>query len=203
MMAATTTKRTFREVIIDNPAAYAAATTARIIANANKTFCKTYEDYAEIEAFLSLGVEVDEDDRKTYKDNFVGSLAAAYANYGKLSEKQVAAVRKCIADRNARKIEWASKQAAIDAAREHIGTVGEKVTLTLTLKKVINVENKFGVVGIFIFEDTEKNVVIYKGNSSVVLELAEGEVVTLKASIKEHGVRNGVKQTLIQRPKAV
>jgi hypothetical protein len=203
MMAATTTKRTFREVIIDNPAAYAAATTARIIANANKTFCKTYEDYAEIEAFLSLGVEVDEDDRKTYKDNFVGSLAAAYANYGKLSEKQVAAVRKCIADRNARKIEWASKQAAIDAAREHIGTVGEKVTLTLTLKKVINVENKFGVVGIFIFEDTEKNVVIYKGNSSAVWELAEGEVVTLKASIKEHGVRNGVKQTLIQRPKAV
>jgi hypothetical protein len=203
MMAATTTKRTFREVIIDNPAAYAAATTARIIANANKTFCKTYEDYAEIEAFLSLGVEVDEDDRKTYKDNFVGSLAAAYANYGKLSEKQVAAVRKCIADRNARKIEWASKQAAIDAAREHIGTVGEKVTLTLTLKKVINVENKFGVVGIFIFEDTEKNVVIYKGNSSAVWELAEKEVVTLKASIKEHGVRNGVKQTLIQRPKAV
>ena len=203
MMAATTTKRTFREVIIDNPAAYAAATTARIIANANKTFCKTYEDYAEIEAFLSLGVEVDEDDRKTYKDNFVGSLAAAYANYGKLSEKQVAAVRKCIADRNARKIEWASKQAAIDAAREHIGTVGEKVTLTLTLKKVINVENKFGVVGIFIFEDTEKNVLIYKGNSSAVWELAEGEVVTLKASIKEHGVRNGVKQTLIQRPKAV
>jgi hypothetical protein len=203
MMAAITTKRTFREVIIDNPAAYAAATTARIIANANKTFCKTYEDYAEIEAFLSLGVEVDEDDRKTYKDNFVGSLAAAYANYGKLSEKQVAAVRKCIADRNARKIEWASKQAAIDAAREHIGTVGEKVTLTLTLKKVINVENKFGVVGIFIFEDTEKNVVIYKGNSSAVWELAEGEVVTLKASIKEHGVRNGVKQTLIQRPKAV
>jgi hypothetical protein len=203
MMAATTTKRTFREVIIDNPAAYAAATTARIIANANKTFCKTYEDYAEIEAFLSLGVEVDEDDRKTYKDNFVGSLAAAYANYGKLSEKQVAAVRKCIADRNARKIEWASKQAAIDAARQHIGTVGEKVTLTLTLKKVINVENKFGVVGIFIFEDTEKNVVIYKGNSLAVWELAEGEVVTLKASIKEHGVRNGVKQTLIQRPKAV
>ena len=202
-MAATTTKRTFREVIIDNPAAYAAATTARIIANAKKTFCKTYEDYAEIEDFLSLGVEVDEYDRKIYKDNFVGSLAAAYANYGKLSEKQVAAVRKCIADRNARKIEWASKQAAIDAAREHIGTVGEKVTLTLTLKKVINVENKFGVIGIFIFEDTEKNVVIYKGNSSAVWELAEGEVVTLKASIKEHGVRNGVKQTLIQRPKSV
>jgi hypothetical protein len=45
--------------------------------------------------------------------------------------------------------------------------------------------------------------VIYKGNSSAVWELAEGEVVTLKASIKEHGVRNGVKQTLIQRPKSV
>lgn len=201
MMA--TTNRTIREVIIDNPAAYAAATTARIIANAKKTFCKTYEDHAEIEAFLNLGFEIDAYDRKVYKDGFVGSLAAAYDNYGKLSEKQVAAVRKCIADRNARKAEWASKQAAIDAARQHIGSVGEKVTLILTLKKVINLDSNFGVVGLFIFEDAEKNVVIYKGNADSVWELAEGEVATLKATIKEHGVRNGVKQTLIQRPKAV
>ena len=199
----TTTNRTFREVIIDNPAAYAAATTARIIANAQKTFCKTYEDYQEIESFLSSGVKVDDYGNKTYADNFVGSLASAYAKYGKLSEKQVAAVRKCIADRIARKAEWASKQALIDAARQHIGSVGQKITLTLTLKKVINLESHFGTIGLFIFEDAEKNVVIYKGNSSSVWYLAEGEVATLTATVKEHGVRNGVKQTLIQRPKAV
>lgn len=204
MMAATTNKRTFREVIIDNPVAYANATKARIISNAKITFGRTYADHNEIENFLAAGrVYDDEGDFKHYKEGFVGSLASAFDNYGKLSEKQVAAVRKCIEANIARKVEWANKQAAIDAARQHIGSVGEKVTLTLTLKKVINLDSNFGVVGLFIFEDAERNVVIYKGNSDSVWELAEGEVATLKATIKEHGVRNGVKQTVIQRPKAV
>lgn len=199
----TTTKRAFRETIIDNPAAYAAATQARIIANANKTFCRTYPDYAEIEAFLSLGFDVDEYERKTYKDDFVGSVASAYHTYGKLTEKQVAAVRKCIIQRDARKAEWADKQAALDASREYVGIIGDKIVLTLVLKKVINIDTNFGPIGIFIFEDANKNVIIYKGGCDAVWNLAEGETVTLKATVKEHGTRNGVKQTLIQRPKAV
>jgi len=202
-MMATTTKRVIREVIIDNPAAYAAATTARIIANANKTFCRTYPDHAEIEAFLSQGFEIDAYDRKVYKDGFVGSVASAYDAYGKLTEKQVAAVRKCIIQRDARKVEWADKQAAIDAAREYVGIIGDKIVLTLVLKKVINIDTNFGPIGIFIFEDANKNVIIYKGGCDAVWNLAEGETVTLKATVKEHGTRNGVKQTLIQRPKAV
>ena len=83
----TTTNRTFREAIIDNPEAYAKATKARIIANANKTFTRTYPDYEEIEGFLASGrVFNDYGDFKCYKDGFVGSLASAYDNYGKLSE---------------------------------------------------------------------------------------------------------------------
>ena len=192
------------QTTIDNPVAYEKATKARILANANKTFCKTYEDFADIESFLADGrIYDDEGNFKCYKEGFVGSLASAYATYGKLSEKQVLAVRKCIADRAVRKAEWASKQALIDATRQHIGSVGEKVTLTLILKKVINLDSAFGTIGLFIFEDADKNVVIYKGNASSVWELAEGQTATLKTSIKEHGVRNGVKQTLIQRPKAV
>jgi len=192
------------QTIIDNPVAYAKATKARIIANAVKTFCNTYEDHNEIQNFLTAGrIHDDEGNFKCYAEGFIGSLAAAFDNYGKLSEKQVLAVRKCIADRAARKAEWASKQALIDAKRQHIGTVGEKIELTLTLKKVINLDSHFGVIGLFIFEDAEQNVVIYKGNASSIWELAEGQTVTIKTSIKEHGVRNGVKQTLIQRPKAV
>lgn len=192
------------QTIIDNPVAYAKATKARILANAQKTFCNTYADHNEIENFLCVGrVHDDEGNFKCYKEGFVGSLASAFDNYGKLSEKQVEAVRKCILANAARKAEWTSKQALIDAKRQHIGTVGEKIELTLTLKKVINLDSHFGTIGLFIFEDAEQNVVIYKGNASSIWELAEGQVVTLKTSIKEHGVRNSVKQTVIQRPKAV
>jgi hypothetical protein len=95
--------------IIEHPHAYAEATKARIIANAQKTFCRTYADHDEIQNFLCAGrVHDDEGNFKHYKEGFIGSLASAFDSYGKLSEKQVLAVRKCIADRNARKAEWAN-----------------------------------------------------------------------------------------------
>jgi hypothetical protein len=193
--------------IIDNPDAYAKATRARIIANANKTFTRTYSDYSEIEGFLSAGVDVDAYGRKIYKEGFVGSLASAYANYGKLTEKQVLAIRKCLEANKARRAEWADKKAILDATRQHIGTIGEKLTLMLTLKKRIQLEGaKFsyydsGITDLCIFEDADNNIVIYKGRSSDIEQLNEGDTATIRATIKDHGVRNGVKQTIIQRPK--
>jgi len=206
-MTSQSTKALRGHVIIDNPDAYAKATKARIIANANKTFTRTYSDYLDIEGFLSAGVDVDEYGRKTYKDGFVGSLASAYANYGKLTEKQVLAVRKCIEANKARRAEWADKKALLDATRQHIGIIGEKLTLTLTLKKRIQIEGaKFsyydsGITDLCIFEDANNNIVIYKGKSSDIEQLNEGDTATIRATIKDHGVRNGVKQTIIQRPK--
>lgn len=189
-------------VFIDNPEAYARATKARIIANANTTFMRTYSDYAEIESFLASGREYDDyGNFKSYKDGFVGSLASAYDNYGKLSEKQVLAVRKCIEANKARKAEWADQKALLDAKREHVGTVGEKITLTLTCVHVIELDSAFGTVFINICEDADKNTIIYKGNAIGFPN--KGETATVKATIKEHGVRNGVKQTVIQRPKTL
>jgi len=188
--------------IIDNPEAYAKATKARIIANANKTFIRTYSDHEEIEGFLASGrVFNDYGDFKCYKDGFVGSLASAYDNYGKLTEKQVLAVRKCLEAQKARKAEWADQKALLDAKREHIGTIGEKITLTLTCVHIIELESTFGTVFINICEDCDKNIIIYKGNAIGFPN--KGETATIKATIKEHGVRNGVKQTVIQRPKVV
>lgn len=189
-------------VVIDNPHAYAQATKARIIANANTTFMRTYSDYAEIESFLAAGREYnDYGDFKCYKDGFVGSLASAYDNYGKLSEKQVLAVRKCIEANKARKAEWADQKALLDAKREHVGTIGEKIIISLTCVHIITLESAYGTIFINICEDAEKNIIIYKGNA--IGFPCKGETATVKATIKEHGVRNGVKQTVIQRPKTL
>lgn len=205
------TKAIRGHVIIDNPEAYARATRARIIANARTTFQRTYADHADIEAFLCGGrVECEFDHRRiTYKDGFVGSLASAFDNYGKLTEKQVLAVRKCIEANNARRAEWKSKQALIDANRQHIGEIGKKIVITLTLKKRIEIEGaKFsyydsGITDLCIFEDANSNVVIYKGRSDDIARINEGETVQMTATVKDHGVRNGIKQTIIQRPKVL
>jgi len=195
---------------IEHEAAYAAAVKRNIITNAHKTFERTYPDHEALTGFIDAGREYDDyGSVVSYKEGFVGSLARAYDTYGKLTEGQVNAVRKCIAQRAERRAEWADKQAALSAIRKHIGSVGEKVTLTLTVKKFIHFATAFGDQQLCILEDADQNVVIYKGWSMAINNhpngayTAEGDQITITATVKEHGVRDGVKQTLIQRPKAV
>jgi len=194
--------------VIENEAAYNAAIKRNILANAQKTWRKNTERAEEIEAVLEDG-RLYNHGRVSYAEGFMGSMAKAYDTFGKLTPAQSAAILKGIDVRAARKAEWADKQAALNASRTHIGEIGQKLTLELTLKKVIEIEGMAfsrydnGLTFIFIFEDAEQNVVIYKGRSSALMDLDEGSVVSLIATIKDHGVRNGVKQTIIQRPKKV
>ena len=188
--------------VIEFPARYEAARKSYILANANKTFERTYPDFREVLDFISSGRLFDDDGRVVgYKEGFVGSLVSAYDTFGKLTEGQVNAVRKCIAQRKERRAEWADKQAALNATRQHLGAVGQKVTLTLTTVHVVVLDGVFGTSYIFIMEDADSNIVIYKGKSECVPN--KGETATITATVKEHGVREGVKQTIIQRPKAV
>ena len=128
-------------------------------------------------------------------------MAQAYDSFGKLTEGQVNAVRKCIVQREERRAEWANEKAALDAKRAHVGTVGQKATMTITVVHLVILEGMYGTTYIHICEDADQNVVIYKGNSSAIP--GKGHTVTVTATIKEHGVRDGVKQTVIQRPKLV
>lgn len=188
---------------VENEGAYIAAAHARIAENARKTFYKTVPDAAEIVGFIARGYLGE----GQYADNFLGSLCSAYDKYGKLSPKQCDAVRKMIATSEARKAEWASKKAELDAKREHVGVEGQKVTLELTLKKRIEIQGQSfgyydsGITDLLIFEDASSNVIIYKGRS--LGNVAEGSTVTITATVKAHGVRDGVKQTTIQRPKLI
>ena len=186
--------------VIEFPARYEAARKSYILANANKTFERTYPDFREVLEFIACGRLFDDDGLVVgYKEGFVGSLVSAYDTFGKLTEGQVNAVRKCIAQRKERRAEWADKQAALNATRQHLGTVGQKITLTLTTVHVVVLDGVYGTSYIFIMEDENNNIVIYKGKSECVPD--KGETATITATVKEHGVREGVKQTIIQRPK--
>jgi len=211
-----TTLRSY--AIIDNPVAYEKATKARILANANKTFCKTYPDYADIEAFLSTGVTVDAYDRKIYKDNFAGSLASAYANYGKLSEKQVEAVRKIII-KNAERREAFTKAVEEQKVRSvFLGVENERREFKLHVDKVVEVEvQKFSyydssTMYIYLMRDEAGNRIVYKtkslfglnikgDNFDQFLPVLEKTDIEIKATIKAHAEYKGEKQTIIQRAK--
>jgi hypothetical protein len=187
--------------IIENPVAYENAIKRNIIANANKTWYANTPRASEIDEALNAGRT-----NNGYTDSFIGSVAEAYDKYGKLSEKQSQAVLKGIDAHAARKAEWANQKAALNATLQHLGAVGEKITLTLTIVHIVLIDGIYGASYIFIMEDADKNIVIYKGNSAVVAYTPEdavrvkGDTFTISATVKEHGVRNGVKQTVIQRP---
>lgn len=194
--------------IIEHPAAYDAAIKRNIIANAQKTWRADTPRAAEIEDAIQAGRTYDDYGRFTYADSFIGSMASSFDTYGKLTPNQCAAILKGIDARAARRAEWQDKQSALNATREHLGTIGQKITLTLTLRKIIELEGmKFsrydsGITFLHILEDEAQNVVIYKGTAAA-FSIDEGTTVTVTATVKEHGTRNGVKQTVIQRPKAV
>ena len=195
---------------IENPVAYYNAVKRNILANAQKTWRENTPRADEIESALADGiVHSDHGDFVGYKEDFLGNMANAFYTWGKLSPKQSEAILKGIDARAARKAEWADKKAALDATRQHIGTVGEKITLTLTIGHIVSLDGAYGTTYIYIMEDADKNVVIYKGNSDAIAWTPDGTVrgkgdsLTIVATVKEHGVREGVKQTVIQRPKKV
>jgi uncharacterized protein YfbU (UPF0304 family) len=183
---------------IENPVAYENAIKRNIIANARKTWLANTPRALEILDAVEAGREYNKG-TVIYKEGFMGSMASALDSYGKLTPKQSEAVLKGIEARAARKAEWDDKKAAIDATRDFVGTVGEKITITLKVVHIVELDGSFGTVYINICEDADNNTIIYKGNAKGFPE--KGEIATITATVKEHGVRNGVKQTVIQRPK--
>ena len=186
--------------IIENPVAYENAVKRNIIANANKTWYAKTPRASEIDEALNAGrMHNAYGNISGYVEGFIGSMAEAYDKYGKLTEKQSEAILKGIDARAARKAEWADKKAVVDATRAFVGTAGEKITLTLKVVHIVELDGSFGTIYINIREDADNNTIIYKGNAKGFPE--KGETATITATVKEHGVRNGVKQTVIQRPK--
>jgi hypothetical protein len=184
---------------VEHQQAWEAGRKRNILMNARKTWLANTPRALEILDAVEAGRDYDNMGRTSYKEGFMGNMAFALDTYGKLTPKQSEAVLKGIEARAARKAEWADKKAALDATRQHIGTVGQKLTVTLTTMHIVVLDGIYGTNYIFICEDADQNVIIYKGKSDSFPN--KGETATITATVKEHGVRDGVKQTIIQRPK--
>lgn len=127
----------------------------------------------------------------------------ALVEWGGLTDKQTDLVRRSLAraeERLQKAKERREERIASDrATSRHVGTVGERMDLTLTCEKVFEFEGQFGVTYINICRDESGNVVVYKGSNG----FERGETFRVKATIKAHDERDGVAQTLISRPKKI
>lgn len=174
---------------IEDKEAYAAAIARNIARNAMKTTIKRVNSDPEFaKIFNTIETRADRGDR------FFSSLCDQLHKRGKITEKQEAAVKAILAKEEQRRIEARAK----DAGSMFIGELKKRSTFTLTLTGYKETDGQYGTSYFHAFKDIDGNVVIYKGTKPLVK--VRGETITVVASVKAHIERDGVKQTIIQRP---
>ena len=206
-----------RGTFIENEARYEAAIQRNIRINAGKTRRAKWlatEDGKRANAFL---FELDEFDASYTEDGtFVAMHPVVKASLGEfyfkmrdslnqwdaLTEGQTNAVLAMIERGEARVAERAK---AREEARQTdadksgwIGTVGDRRVFTLTIRIVVEMEGQYGYSYLHVMHDADGNVFVYKGTKQLG---NKGDTVTVKATIKDHDERDGVKQTKIANPK--
>lgn len=197
---------------VENEAKYIAAAEARIRANAWKGKFDRWlkiEGAQRINEFLHQFGEFDHirDEDGQFKavhpvvkasfGSFFDKMRDALANYGSLTEKQHAAVLAMIERAEQRVAERAEKRAADAAASQWVGTVGDRIEITATIVFVTSYETQFGVTVVTGLRDDAGNMLIQKGVGIGY----KGEKIVVRATVKEHSVRDGMKQTILSRPK--
>lgn len=82
----------------------------------------------------------------------------------------------------------------------YVGEVGARLTLNTTAAVLLTSwANDFGITYLYKFSDEAGNVYIWYASRAIALQ----ESMTLKATVKAHNERNGVKQTVLTRCKVV
>lgn len=145
---------------------------------------------------LSAAWEIAEGTTEKWEERTIREIVGKLIQYGMITDKQIAFLGNLIAKIPAREARNAQIMAE-NAASQHIGTVGKREVFSLTVQWVKHIDTAFGTLCIHGLKDAAGNVVIYKGSKCLG---DKGANLTVKATVKEHGNRDGVKQTIITRP---
>jgi hypothetical protein len=208
--------------MIENEVAYAAAVKRNILANANKTFRANFERADEVEVFLKKFIIVDDYDRVAgYKEGFMGSMASAFANFGKLSQKQYDTVVRIMDEQAAKREAFMAAVEAQKALSAHVQTIDN---VKVKVEKVLIVEaTKFHYYDsdsqfVYLMRDEAGNRIVYKTKTGLAFKFKtskndtfymddivalSGMTLWIKAGIKAHTEYKGEKQTLITRAKVL
>lgn len=167
----------------------------------------TAADFEEAEAAIEWGKSLEGDDLNDYLHN-VHTLCEV----GFTTEHTFGVAASIIFAHRRHLGKLAERAKAGDS--EHFGTVGKRETFELTVTRIGNFEGYYGVTWVVGFEDNDGNRAVWFssnlpkvgyltndqfGDALVHEELAIGETVTVKATVKEHGEYKGAKQTVLTR----
>jgi len=106
------------------------------------------------------------------------------------------------------------ERAAKLAELEYVGKAGDKIQVEVTLEKEARYETSYGMMSLYRFKDANGNILVWKTSTFLCrrkvvdgceysVGIEEGELVTIKATIKEHSEYRSEKQTVLTRVKLV
>lgn len=177
--------------------------------------CKGYRPTeAELDAAKKLAqaiAEIDEDDAFTANLNNVQSLIKSEyckrSHFGYIAYAPVAYEK--YLEEMKRRAEREAARNAERSASEYVGQVGKRIDLDIAdMKLVTSWETQWGMTWLYKFTDTDGNVLVWFASKPLERVNEDGiyedvtEVSHIRATVKEHNERDGVKQTIITRCKA-
>lgn len=107
----------------------------------------------------------------------------------------------------ARRIEREKEKAAWEAEQakrrgNFLGEIGDKLEIRVAYERCISFDSTFGTMFIEVFKDESGNTLIWKSSSGMKVP-ANGQMVTIKGTIKDHQEYNGINQTVLTRVKVI
>ena len=126
------------------------------------------------------------------ENSFLFNVKHTLALFGKLSDRQLEAVESCFA--------VLDRKETARAHSKHFGAQGDKVTLTVTVDRIVAIDSLYGRTYLNICRTDDGNVVTYKGKTGIA---SQGETATVTCKIKYHTEFDGICQTVIERPKVI
>lgn len=129
-------------------------------------------------------------------DNEFGQMLAYCAGFEFIPTKKAAAVAYLCEF-----VRGEARKAALEAKKAtmtHVGTVGKREVFTqLTLVRCHTIDGYYGITTFYNFEDPAGNALVWKTSSG--LDMAIGDMIDLKATVKDHSEFRGIPQTNIAR----
>lgn len=98
------------------------------------------------------------------------------------------------------KIKQEAEKAATQAKQSYVGTIGKREEFTLFIDKMLTFDSMFGMKVLHLFHDAAGNQLVW-WTGDFLVEKAEGQEIKVKATVKDHAVYNGAKQTTLSRVK--
>lgn len=93
-------------------------------------------------------------------------------------------------------LRWKEIQARRAEIAQHVGNVGDRIRVKVTVEKVVQLDSMYGTSHLHIMSTDEGNVFIWFSSAGAY---ETGKEIILQGTLKKHDERNGVKQNVLTR----